>query len=271
MKEPAHVGAPVRDPGEPGVQPERDLRFERREVVVDVARPARRPEPLHSRRAGPAEHEHALVGPVGGLALGEGLLAEAVVDIVQAACRRPREAARAGGPSPPSSHQPADPELPRAPDGPPTTTRGRPGWRSRRSAARRDRPRRRPAPRARSPRQQVAARLGVGEQRRLLVEHRVLVGDHLEVLSPRLVEQGGRVRPELGLELEVPHAAVPAEGLSVAREVDQPVARDSLLADRARQRPQLGGVIEVAGGLDEAERPSRRERWRGRGARRPPP
>src|SRR6185369_17546903 len=64
-------------------QPERDLRFERREVVVDVARPGRRSEALHPGRAGSAEQEDPLIGPVGGFALREGLLAEAIVDVVQ--------------------------------------------------------------------------------------------------------------------------------------------------------------------------------------------
>ena len=59
-------------------------------------------------------------------------------------------------------------------------------------------------------RQQIAARLGLGEQRRCFMEHRVLVGDDLEVLLAHLVEQRLRLRPQLGLELEVSHAAVPA-------------------------------------------------------------
>ena len=109
-------------------------------------------------------------------------------------------------------------------------------------------------------RQEVAARLGLGEQRRLFVEHRILVCDDLEVLRSHLVEQRRRPGPELGLELEMPHPAVPALGLAVAREVDERVARNALLADGAGQAPELGRVVEVSGRLEEAERPPRRQR-----------
>ena len=92
------------------------------------------------------------------------------------------------------------------------------------------------------------------------MEHRVFVRDQLEVLVPRLREEAGRIRPELGLELEVPDPAVPALGLAVGREVDEPVAGDALVPDGARQLAQLGRVVEVTGRLEEAERPARRHR-----------
>ncbi len=54
--------------------------------------------------------------------------------------------------------------------------------------------------------------------------------------------------------------AVPSLGLAVGREIDERVARNSLLAERARQALQLGGVVEVPGRLQETERPPRRQR-----------
>ena len=92
------------------------------------------------------------------------------------------------------------------------------------------------------------------------MEHRVLVGRDLEVLVPRLLQDAGGVREEVRLELEVPDAAVPAVRLAVGREVDEPVARDALLADGARQLAELGRVVEVPGRLEEAERPARGHR-----------
>src|SRR6185503_11200293 len=83
MEEATDVGAPVRHAREAGVEPEGDLRLERGEVVADIARPARRSEPLHPRRARAAEQKDALIGAVGRLAVGECLVAEAVVDIVE--------------------------------------------------------------------------------------------------------------------------------------------------------------------------------------------
>jgi hypothetical protein len=77
----------------------------------------------------------------------------------------------------------------------------------------------------------------------------------LEVLGARLLDDARGVREELGLELEVPDALVPATGLAVGRQVDEPVARDALLPERAGQAPQLGRVVEVAARLEEPERP----------------
>ena len=82
MEEAADVRAPVRNPGQAGVEPERELGLEGREVVVDVARPARRSVALHPLRAGPAEEEHPLVGAIGRLAIRERLMAVAIVDVV---------------------------------------------------------------------------------------------------------------------------------------------------------------------------------------------
>ena len=83
MKEAAHVGPPVRHARQPGAQSERDLRLQRRKVVVHVARPARGAEPLHPGGARAAEQEHAVIRPRGRLALGECLVTEAIVDVVQ--------------------------------------------------------------------------------------------------------------------------------------------------------------------------------------------
>ena len=82
----------------------------------------------------------------------------------------------------------------------------------------------------------------------------------LEVLLTHLREQRLRVRPQRGLELEVPDAAVPSRRFAVRRQKDERVAGNPPLADRARQLPELGGVLEVARGLEEAERPAWRQR-----------
>src|SRR5712692_11070921 len=111
MEEAAHVGAPVRHAGQARVEPQRDLRVERLEVVVDIARPARRPESLHPRRPRAAEQEDTLVGPVGRLSDGECLVAEPVVILWRSVPSPAWSFAVAGGPSPPSSHQPATPSL----------------------------------------------------------------------------------------------------------------------------------------------------------------
>ena len=64
----------------------------------------------------------------------------------------------------------------------------------------------------------------------------------------------------VGLPLQVPDAAVPAQRLAVRREEDERVARDPLLPERSRQAAELVGVVEVPGGLQETERPSGRQR-----------
>ncbi len=171
MEEAADVGAPVRHAREARVEPQRELRLERREIVVDVARPARRAEALHARRAGPAQEKHALIRAVGRLALRERLVAEAVVDVVE---QRPVATVELGGGrralaavEPPAR----DAELPQMPvGGPPPPADLGPrevevalalavGGRG--PAARAD------ALVARG--QEVAARLRFGEERRVLV------------------------------------------------------------------------------------------------------
>src|SRR5207302_1612243 len=74
MEEPPDVRAPVRHAGKAGVQAERELRLERREVVVDVAGPARRAEALHPRRARATQQEDARVGTIGRFAVRERLM-----------------------------------------------------------------------------------------------------------------------------------------------------------------------------------------------------
>src|SRR5262245_24172721 len=108
--------------------------------------------------------------------------------------------------------------------------------------------------------QEKAAQLRLCEERRLFVEHGVLVGDDLEVLRPYLFHDRGRIRPQLGLPLEMSDTLVPAERFTVGREIDHPVARDPLLAKGAWKLSDLVGVVEVAGRLQESERPSRRQR-----------
>src|SRR5712692_10770683 len=85
------------------------------------------------------------------------------------------------------------------------------------------------------------------------------MSDDLEVLLSRLVDQGGRIRPEGRLKAEMAHAAVPALGLAVGREIDEAVAGNSLLANRPRKPTQLLSVVEVAGRLEESQRPAGRE------------
>jgi hypothetical protein len=92
------------------------------------------------------------------------------------------------------------------------------------------------------------------------VEHGVLVGDDLEVLRAHLGEERCRIRPQRGLELEMAHAAIPAEGIAVGRQIDERVAGDSLLAERMAEPAELCGVFEVACRLEKSERPARRHR-----------
>src|SRR5262245_23318720 len=66
------------------------------------------------------------------------------------------------------------------------------------------------------------AQLRLREERRLFVEHGVLVGDDLEVLRSYLFHDGGRIRPQPGLPLEMSDTLVPAERFTVRRKVDHP-------------------------------------------------
>ena len=259
MKEPADVRAPVGNTRQPRVQPQRDLSVQRREVVVDVAGPGRRPEPLHSGGPGTAQEEGTLLGTRGRLAVGERLVTEAIVDVVQggAASAGQRRGGRRSfaAVEPPAAHAEPDEVAMRRP--PPRAHRrvreiemALPLTIVRNAAG---------APLV-ARRQEVATRLGLVEQRRGLVQDRILVGDELEMLSPHLVEQCGRLGPEIGLELQMPHPAVPALGLAIAREIDERVARNPLLADGAGQAAKLCRVVEVARRLEEAERPTWRHR-----------
>ena len=257
MEEAAHVRAPVRHARQAGIEPERDLRVERGEVVVDVARPARRAESLHPRRPRAAQQEDALVGPVRGLTTGEGLVAEAVVDVVQEGAITGVELRRRGrslaAVEPPARH-PERGEL--AVGRPPPGTDGRIGEVEIALAlAIVGGP---PRPLARSAVafvEQIPTRLRLGKERR------ILVGDDLEVLPPRLLDEGGRIRPERRLKDEMPHAAIPALRFAVGREVDEAVAGDPLLANRAREAAQLLRVLEVARGLEKPQGPAGRKGW----------
>src|SRR6202007_251367 len=81
--EAADVGAPVRDARHSGGEPERELRLERGEVVVDVPRPAARAEALHAGGAGAAEQEHAVIRSRRALPRAERRGAEPVVEVMQ--------------------------------------------------------------------------------------------------------------------------------------------------------------------------------------------
>src|SRR5262245_31446303 len=107
--------------------------------------------------------------------------------------------------------------------------------------------------------QEKAAQLRLCEERRLFVEHGILVGDDLEVLRSYLFHDGGRIRPQLGLPLEMSDALVPAERFTIGREIDHAVARNPLLAKCAWQLSDLLGVVEVSSRLEESERPPRRQ------------
>src|SRR5262249_40605590 len=108
VEEAAHVGSPEGYPGQAGVESQWNLCFEGGEIVVDVARPARRPEPLHPGCSGSAEQEHALIRANGRLALGKRLLAHAVVDVVEERTAASVEARRSRRPlpavEPPAGH-----------------------------------------------------------------------------------------------------------------------------------------------------------------------
>src|SRR2546426_12437673 len=92
------------------------------------------------------------------------------------------------------------------------------------------------------------------------------MSDDLEVLLSRLVDQGGRIRPEGRLKAEMAHAAVPALGLAVGREIDEAVAGNSLLANRSRKPTQLLGIVEVAGRPEGVPGPAAGGGGRGRRA-----
>ena len=217
--------------------------------------------------------KHALVRAVGRLALREALVAQAVVDVVEPRAvarvelrRRRRALATVEPPA-------ADAEAHQiAVGGPPPRAHGRIGEVEVALALTVGRGR----PRAGSHAlvagvEEVAARLGLGEQRGVLVEHRILVGDQLEVLVPGLPEQGGRIRPELRLELEVPDAAVPSLRLSVRGQVDQAVTRNASCPGScaaAGGAPQCRGSGGSTGG---SRGPTAAASARARGAPRPRP
>src|SRR5215467_5293906 len=258
MEEAAHVGAPVRHAGKPRAQSQRQLSFQRGEVVVDVARPARGAEALHARRARAAEEEDAAIRPVRGLSLGEGLVPVAIVDVVEqepVACVE----LRAGGGAlaavqPPARHAQLD-EL----------AMGLPPPRAHRRVAEVEEALplavvRAPALRPRRPRialgKEEAARLSFREERRGLVQHGVLVRGDLEVLRARLVDHAPRIGPEPRIEAEMAHPAIPPPRLAIARQVDEAVARNAFLSDGAGKAAQLVGALEVTRRLQEAERPA---------------
>src|SRR5499427_2723685 len=229
MEEAAHVGAPVRHAGEPRAQSQRQLSLQRGEVVVDVARPARGAEALHARRARAAEEEDALLRAVSRLALGEGLVPVAIVDVVEqeAVARVER---RAGGRTlaavqPPARHTQLD-ELAMSPPPPLAHRRVAEVEEALPLAVVRA-----PTLRRRRPRialgEEEAARFRFREEGRGLVEHRVLVRGDLEVLRARLLDHAPRIGPELGIEAEMAHPAIPSPRLAVARQVDEAVARDT--------------------------------------------
>ena len=131
MEEAADVRAPVGDAGQAGVQAERDLRLQRREVVVDVAGPASRSRsaacpPLPTGTGGTRAGRGASP-PRPPRRRGDG----AGRRCCGARCRfRPRASPSPAGPrrrrATRRPHQAA-----RGPGGRPTTRRGRPGSRSR--------------------------------------------------------------------------------------------------------------------------------------------
>ena len=59
----------------------------------------------------------------------------------------------------------------------------------------------------------------------------------------------------------MPHPEIPALGFAVRREIDEAVAGDPLLANRAREAAQLLRVLEVARGLEKPQGPAGREGW----------
>jgi len=92
------------------------------------------------------------------------------------------------------------------------------------------------------------------------VEHGILVRGDLEVLGARLIDHALRIAPELGIEAQVANPLIPPPRLPVARQIDEPVARNALLADGVGQPAELVGALEVTGRLEEAERPAGRQR-----------
>src|SRR5262249_52496277 len=105
-----------------------------------------------------------------------------------------------------------------------------------------------------------AARLRFRAEGRGLVQHGVLVRGDLEVLRARLLDHAPRIGPELGIEAEMTHPAIPSPRLAIARQVDEAVARNAFLSDGAGEAAQLLGALEVTRRLQEAQRPAGRER-----------
>ena len=79
-----------------------------------------------------------------------------------------------------------------------------------------------------------------------------------EVVLER-AQRGGRIGPELLVELEVADALVPGLRGAVGREEDQRVARQLLVADGLGQVDDVLGLLEESGRLEETERPARRQ------------
>ena len=96
-------------------------------------------------------------------------------------------------------------------------------------------------------------------KRRLRVHDGILVSDDMKVSSPNLRERLLGIRQQCRLEIQVPHAAVPAALVAICREEDQPIAGQPLGTDRRRELAQLGLALEMSGRLQEAQRPARRQ------------
>src|SRR5262249_24325719 len=93
--------------------------------------------------------------------------------------------------------------------------------------------------------EEKAARFRFREEGRGLGEHGILVRGDLEVLRARLLDHAPRIGPELGIEAEMAHPAIPPPRLAVARQIDQAIARDALLSDRPGEPPHLFGPLDA--------------------------
>src|SRR5262249_9349161 len=198
-------------------------------------------EPLHARRARATEEEDALLRAVGRLALGESLVAEAIVDVVEQHAIARVELRAGGRPlaavQPPARHTQLDERAMSPP--PPLAHR-------RVAEVEEALPLavvRAPALRRRRPRialgKEEPARLRFRKEGRSLVEHGILVRGDLEVLGARLIDHALRIAPELGIEAQVSNPLIPPPRLPVARQIDEPVARNALLADGRWQPTEL--------------------------------
>src|SRR5262245_59045249 len=87
--------------------------------------------------------------------------------------------------------------------------------------------------------QQILPPLRLLKERRIRVEHGIVVRDDVEVLPAKFGEELLRLRQQRRFTLEMPDTPIPAQGVAVRREKNERIARQVLLSDRVRQPLQF--------------------------------